>query len=153
MGSIAEAERKKFAGGYWAKFLPSGVPVPGFLTRLQESGEIPRDTLCPMNRIGPSHRVFFALELEHRSNPIASVNALEQALVRIEAPGYDYGPAEMLAEAVQKALHEINMESVRLVQEREEEQRLRSEDELRRKNLPVGREANMALIRSTLKRE
>ncbi len=92
------------------------------------------------------------LEAEHRRRHIVSIVDLRAAAAQIAAPDYDLAPARAVADGRLRAQHEKNLEETAR-QQGCWSHTIEARRELERvgKNLPLGREANMALIRTTLK--
>ncbi|MDK6079650.1 hypothetical protein [Massilia varians] len=102
-----------------------------------------------MNRL----LIWFALELEHRQQPITAETELEAALSKVCATGFDLRPAAELHRAVSDAkwarlARECEENIARLPRTPDHPEVFQSE--LQAKKLPAGRSANMALMRAIL---
>lgn len=108
IGASIQAERERLVNGYWSTFLPSGIPVPGFLSALPGGASLPLRLTKKMSRNSPHYRVLFALEVEHRKHPIQTIDELKKTAIQICAPGYDFRDAEALSNAVLAALRDVS---------------------------------------------
>jgi hypothetical protein len=129
-------------------------PVPLFTHALLGSDRC-RDLVVRVNERTITNRllIWFALELEHRQQPITSETELEDALSKVCTAGFDLRPAAELYRAV------VDARWARLARDREEiiASLPRTPDhpevfqsELQAKQRPAGRSANMALMRAIL---
>lgn len=108
-----QAELERFANGYWSKYLPVGVPIPGFFSVLPGGDLLPEWLVRKTVGIVPHYLLLFALEVEHRRNPIVTRDALKQAATIICAPDYDFREAQALSDAVKAALWIVQTDAVR----------------------------------------
>lgn len=154
MDAAVSVEYENFRNGYWSRFTPAGVPVPGFLVALKAGHEFPEYVMKKFDSAGPQYRVLMALELEHREKGICTLADLENALDLIGSSDYDWSRVESLSAAVQDALWITIRDDNRLALESagKFDDGKRFERELRAKDLPPGSKANLAMIRTILKR-
>lgn len=142
----AEEEGWHLVWGWW--------PVPRFIHSILGTDQC-RDLVQRVNERTIANRllIWFALELEHRRQPINSEAGLEAALSKVCAAGFDLAPASKL--------HQIAVDTkwARIARDSKEamaripqtpDQPAVFHRELQAKQLPAGRTANLALIRSIL---
>lgn len=103
MRESVQAELERFDTGYWSKFMPAGNPIPGFFSALPGGDLLPMWLARKTVDFVPQYLLLFALEVEHRRNPIETRDALKEATLRICTDGYDFRAAEALSEDVRVA--------------------------------------------------
>lgn len=150
-------DREQLESRYW-RYSPAGIPIPGFLDWIGagdgEIHEVYRHLLKAWRSRPEAERVLLpdSLEAEHRRRPIVSMVDLRTAARRIAATDYDLAPARAVAAGRLQARHARDLaETARHQAWWSETFEARRELERVGKNLPSGREANMDLIRTTLK--
>ncbi|MBC7623263.1 MAG: hypothetical protein H7232_07750 [Aeromicrobium sp.] len=150
-------DREQLESRYW-RYSLAGIPIPGFVDSIGagdgEIHEIYRHLLKAWRSRPDSERVLLpdTLEAEHRRRPIVSVVDLGAAAARIAAPDYDLALARAVANGRLQAQRARDLaETARHQAWWSETIEAQRELERIRKNLPSGREANMDLIRTTLK--
>lgn len=150
-------DREQLESRYW-RHSPAGIPIPGFLAWIgADEGEIYdvyRRLLSAWRSRPDTERALLpdTLEAEHRRRPIVSIVDLRAAAERIAAPDYDLAPARAVMDGRLQAQQARELEEAarhqawwsRTIEARRELERVG-------KNLPLGRAANMAVIRTILK--
>lgn len=153
-----QLDRDQLGSGYW-QLSRACIPVPDFLNWIgAEAGEIEqvyRHLLAAWRMRPEGERVLLpdTIEAEHRRQPIVSLRDLHAAAARIAAPGYDLAQARAVADGRMQAKREKELvETAR--QQAWWSQTIEARRELERaaKNLPKGREENIALMRATLRK-
>lgn len=109
-----QAELERFASGYWSKYIPAGVPIPGFFSVLPGGDLLPEWLVRKADGFIPNYLLLFALEVEHRRNPIVTRDVLKQAATRIFEPDYDFREAQALSDAVLAAIRIVQTSDVRI---------------------------------------
>jgi hypothetical protein len=129
-------------------------PVPLFTHSLLGTDRC-RDLVVRVNERIITNRllIWFALELEHRRQPIISEAELEAALSKVCASGFDLRPAAELHRAVDNArwarLARENKETIARLPHTPDHPAV-FQRELQAKQLPAGRSANLELMRAIL---
>lgn len=155
------AELIRIARGYW-RHSPAGMPVPGFLSEHALSiGAVP--TSVRARFLGNSVYLrygTFALELEHRAQPIVTQAGLTAVIRRIVSGGYDLLPAQRLADQFSMAREVHNTGCEPGPNGMQEDDRAGEGNTVHRRQrdsvlpdlrqYPAGFQANMAVIRRLL---
>ena len=155
------AELPRISQGYW-RHSPVGLPIPGFLAEHDLCiGAIPKLVRTRFLSDRPCLRYgIFALELEHRSQPIRTQVRLTAVIRRIVAADYDMQPAQRFSDAFAMAwdshqsggrtMRARMSENSRSGQGRMSDRRQHEGVPLELLRYPAGFQANMAIIRRLL---
>ena len=125
---------------YW-RYSPAGLPLPGFLK------SFPIPSLMEISK-DKAEYFYFALECEHRWQPIISEEALRCAIERIRYRNYDWTEAVELRTNYIAAYEIITSK----VTDNDEAMEI-ARDSVNYENVssfPKGREANMQMIKALL---